>query len=85
MSVIGRLVSGLLVLSVLMLASWPASTQMGKMPGAGAADAPRIPPVNGFSEGADITFFAHRGVRRQDRAALERHDGIAGPGRALAR
>ncbi len=57
MSVIGRLVRGLLVLSVLMLASWPAAAQMGKMREMGAADVPRIPPVNGFSEGSDMLFL----------------------------
>ena len=42
---------------MLFAGAWPAAAQMGKMREMGAADAPRIPPVNGFSEGADILFL----------------------------
>jgi len=57
MSVIGRLIRGLLVVSMLIAGTGPATAQMGKMREMSAADAPRIPPVAGFSEGADILFL----------------------------
>ncbi len=57
MSTTVRLVRGLLIALILLAGAWPAAAQMGKMREMGAADAPRIPPVNGFSEGADILFL----------------------------
>ena len=57
MSMTGRLVRGLLIAMILLASAWPAAAQMGKMREMGAADAPRIPPVSGFSEGSDILFL----------------------------
>ena len=47
----------LLATLILILLAMPAAAQMGKMREMGATDVPRIPPVNGFSEGSDILFL----------------------------
>lgn len=57
MRVIGRLIRDLLVVSILFVSAGPAFAQMGSAGQMDAADVPRIPPVGGFSEGADILFL----------------------------